>query len=347
LTAAFAQDLLPLDAACDPAPPLSLGVKWMLSKKTGDNSLFAAETIATENDMSQPRPNFLIAGAAKSGTTSLHEYLGQHPQIFMSANKEPHYFVRGYGIEKWDDYLSLFKNAGSKKAVGESSTGYLFCEESPEWIKSTLGQIKIILLLRNPAKRAFSLYGWMAREGYEDAGTFEEALNRESLRAQVPAFREQCPQFYPDYLYFTTGLYFEQVSRYVETFGRDWVKIYLFEDFIRQPVAICRNACEFLEVNSGFTPKLEVHNEGRFPASIAFQYWLRTKARRRLGFIPAKIRRKLIQALMGQNISRGGKLQPDQKLLDTLMARYLENIGKLEKYLDRDLSVWTSVAAKC
>ena len=83
-------------------------------------------------------PNFLIAGAGKAGTTSLHDYLGQHPDIFMSSFKEPNYFVPGNGYENWDDYLSLFHGAHHEKAIGESSTGYLYCEQSPTWIESVL-----------------------------------------------------------------------------------------------------------------------------------------------------------------------------------------------------------------
>src|SRR5215831_9169458 len=110
------------------------------------------------------KPNFLIAGASKAGTTSLHDYLSQHPNIFMSSFKEPNYFVPNYAYNDWERYLSLFRGARDEKAVGESSTGYLFCEESPAWIKSVLGNVRIIVVLRNPARRAQSLYWWMVRE---------------------------------------------------------------------------------------------------------------------------------------------------------------------------------------
>src|SRR5437588_7141599 len=176
--------------------------------------------------MTSPKPNFLIAGAAKAGTTSLHDYLGQHPDIYMSTFKEPNYFVPGYAYEDWEDYLALFAGARGETAVGESSTGYLYCEESPLRIKSTLGDVKIILILRNPARRAASLYWWMVREGYENAPSFADALERESSRARDPDFRANCPQFFPDYLYYTTGLYSEQVERFLETFGPDSVRIY-------------------------------------------------------------------------------------------------------------------------
>jgi len=295
-------------------------------------------------DTIQPRPNFFIAGVPKAGTTSLHEYLKQHLQIFMPDYKEPNYFVHGNGVEKWEDYLALFKNAGGKKAVGESSAAYCYCEESPGWIKSVLGDVKIIILLRNPARRAYSLYGWMVREGYEDAPTFAEALERETARLHDPVFQANCQQFFPDYLYFKTGLYFEQVSRYFETFGRDRVKIYLFEEFIKQPVAICQNVFRFLEVDAGFTPKLELHNEGRIPESIGLQYRLRAELLRRRRFVPRAWRIRLVERLMERNIRRGSKPQADQQLLDALTERYRQDIEKLQTLLGRNLSGWMNKA---
>jgi len=287
-----------------------------------------------------PRPNFFIAGVGKAGTTSLHEYLRQHPQIFMPDYKEPHYFVNGYGVEKWEEYLLLFKDAGGKKAIGESSTLYCFCEESPGWIKSILRDVKIIFMLRNPAPRAFSHYSWLVRCGYEDAPTFAEALEREPARLQDPSFRTQCPQFYQDYFYFSTGLYFEQVSRYIETFGRDRVKVYLFEEFIKQPVQICQDAFRFLEVDPEFVPKIEVHNEGCVPESIALQYHLRAELIKVQDKPDQAAAARTLERLMEWNVRRGGKPRPDKQFLESLTDRYRQNIEQLQKLLGRDLSDW-------
>jgi hypothetical protein len=293
--------------------------------------------------MNQPCPNFLIVGAAKSGTTSLHHYLNQHPQIFMSKMKEPTYFVNDYGVENWTDYLELFKDAAGKRAVGESSTLYLCCEESPQLIKSALKNIKIIIILRNPARRAFSLYNWMVNKGFENAPTFAEALEQESNRLTNPAFRASLPYCYPDCLYYTTGLYYEQVRRYLDIFGRDSVKIYLFEDFIKAPLKVCQNIFEFLGVDAGFVPKTDVHNESWIPVSTSFQYWLRIKAGRRLRFLPRWLRRNLIHQLMALNLRYGRKPQPDKNLIEMLANRYREDIRQLEMLLNRDLSQWTNM----
>ena len=283
------------------------------------------------------RPNFLVVGAAKAGTTSLHDFLGQHPQIFMSANKEPHYFVRGYGLKDWDQYLELFQDATTQKAIGESSTLYLCCEESAEWIKSALGDVKIIIILRDPARRAFSLYGWMLREGHEDAATFTEALRREPARLADPEFHRHAPQFFVDYLYFTTGLYAAQVSRFLEIFGRDRVKIFLFEDFTRRPLDVCREIFQFLGVDDKFTPTLSVQNEGRMPRSIRLQHALRS---RRPPFVPRSWRRRLMQL----NLRWGKKPELDPSAYAALQERYRDDVRQLESLLNLDLSRWREPA---
>ena len=258
----------------------------------------------------------------------------------MSTYKEPNFFVPGYGYDDWDDYLSLFAHGHGEKAVGESSTGYLYCEQSPQWIKSTLGDIKIILILRNPAQRAASLYWWMLREGYENAPTLAEALALESSRMQSPTFHTECLHFFPDYLYYHTGLYSEQVRRFLDTFGKENVRIYIFEEFIKQPLDVCRDIFDFLEVDPTFQPKIEVHNAARIPASVPLQYWIRTKAPRYLRFVSARARWKLLLALMKLNTRKEWVPSPDRQLEKSLIERYRADIGQLERLINRDLSVW-------
>jgi len=258
----------------------------------------------------------------------------------MSSFKEPNFFVRGYGYDNWDEYLGLFAGARAEKAVGESSTGYLCAEESPKWIKSVLGNIKIILILRNPATRAVSLYWWMVREGYENAPSFVDALELESTRLKTPQFRDSCPELFADYLYFGSGLYSQQVSRFLETFGRENVRIYLFEEFVEDPITICRDIFNFLDVDPTFRPTITVHNEARLPASASLQFWLRNKAPRYLRFVPAKLRRKFLGQLMMLNTRLGSAPRRDPETETHLLERYREDVAQLEQILDRDLSSW-------
>jgi hypothetical protein len=290
------------------------------------------------------RPTFLIVGAAKAGTTSLYEYLRQHPGVFMSPNKEPCYFINNrYGIETLDDYLDLFNGARPEQARGEASTAYLSCPESASWIKSTLGPIKIIVMLRNPARRAFSLYGWMVREGYEPATTFAEGLALESVRRADKNFCENPPQFLEDYMYYSTGLYAESVKRYLETFGRDKVLVLLFEEFVKDQGRACREVFRFLGVDEGFQPRFDHHNEGLLPRSIKLQYVLRNSHRWMPWFRPSRLREGLARRGLDLNVRLGPKAKPKipSDAYRALMSRYAPDIEALSGLLGRDLSVWS------
>ena len=141
-------------------------------------------------------PNFLIVGAAKSGTSSLHNYLNQHPEIFMPSYKdglnvkEPQFLIKNkvkdrlhFGIWSWQEYKALFDDATKFKAIGESSVFYLYYyKEAIKNIKFRLDDnIKIIILLRNPIDRAYSAFQHVSR-GLKENLSFEEALQIEENR---------------------------------------------------------------------------------------------------------------------------------------------------------------------
>lgn len=148
-------------------------------------------------------PNFFIVGSAKSGTTSIYNYLKQHPDIFMSPIKETHYFSTDIDSSKfrpdyaanlninidswldgdqkkeifhafvkdWDKYLKLFKNSGNQKAIGEVTNSYLYSKEAAKNIRSKFPEGKIIMILRNPVERAFSHFLMDLKSGLE-TGSF-------------------------------------------------------------------------------------------------------------------------------------------------------------------------------
>ncbi|NER52184.1 MAG: sulfotransferase, partial [Symploca sp. SIO1A3] len=108
-------------------------------------------------------PNFLVIGAAKSGTTTLHNYLNQHPQIYMSSLKEPHFFsgdaFPNRPITNLEDYCALFQGVSDEIAIGESSTTYLgIAEIAAECIQHYIPKAKLIAILRDPAEATYSLY---------------------------------------------------------------------------------------------------------------------------------------------------------------------------------------------
>ena len=208
-------------------------------------------------------PNFFIAGAARAATTSLWEYLRQHPDIYMPPVfelKEPSFFCDSYGIKDWKEYLALFTEGRGRPMVGEASGPYLTSPESPGRIHDAFPHARFIISLRNPAERAFSKYKWMRANGFESAASFEEALKLEPGRASSEDFRKNNGQYFYNFLYFQSGRYAEQVRRFFDTFGRERVKVLIFEEWTRQPLDAVREIFSFLGVDASFAPKIEVYN---------------------------------------------------------------------------------------
>ena len=178
-------------------------------------------------------PNLLIVGAAKSGTTSLHNYLNQHPSIFMCSPKEPHFLINKQigeqripkGVLSLEDYKSLFKGASTKKYRGESSVMYLlFPEFAIKNINKYLSKdVKIIIMLRNPVERAYSGYQHVKRYNLMESLSFEKALDQSENRYH------NISNMTPASRYLELGMYFEQVKIFIEEF--DNVHVIIYDDY--------------------------------------------------------------------------------------------------------------------
>jgi hypothetical protein len=211
-------------------------------------------------------PNFFIVGAAKAGTTSLHEYLKSVPGIYMSDYKEPHYFAPNVVPDKYyrkiqnkEEYVELFKNVKNETAIGESSVSYLWDKESPNLIKNASPNAKIIIILRNPIERAYSHYLHHSRVGY-DTLDFYKAIYRDYQRKSR---LWQIPDVYVD-----QGLYYHQVRRFLETFPPENIKILVFEEFIKDPIKVVKDLLKFLNVDAEIPPTVgKLHNPSYVPRS--------------------------------------------------------------------------------
>lgn len=291
-------------------------------------------------------PNFLIVGAAKSGTTSLFEWLCQHPEICRPTIKEPGYFSDGgpYYVSNDQEYLNMFDNNCSGKLTGEASTFYLFDKDAPKRIKKLLPNIKIIILLRNPADRAYSLWGHNYYQSLQEKLQFEEALKMEERRIQSKSFNENWEYSPGMYQYFKSGLYYEQVKRYFNIFGEEKVKVYIFEEFIKKPDVVFKEILEFIGVDSNFKPKLEKENIGTtYKSKFLHNILLNSPLYKFYFSLPSKIKLKLYKILKFiyyLNISNKHRKKMDIKIRNKLLDKYLDDIKKLEKLLNRDLSIW-------
>ncbi len=223
------------------------------------------------------KPNLFIVGAARSGTTSLWQYLKQHPNVFMPEDelyKEPAYFsVKGCDVG-YKRYLDIFNGVDKlHKWIGEASTAYLTDWTSSKRLYEFNPNAKIIILLRNPADRAYSMYNWMVQEGYEYAESFEKALELEDERInkKIPNWFE--PEYHWNYLYFSSGLYCEQVKRYLQLF-RENVLVVKLDDFRAAFDKQYKKICSFLHLSPNEI-RPEIYNKSRQVYSARIQFILR------------------------------------------------------------------------
>jgi len=296
-------------------------------------------------------PNFLIIGAAKSGTSSLYMYLKQHPNIFMSPIKEPHFFsfdsksknTRGPGdripqaITDINVYERLFDGVNGEKAIGESSTSYLYRPEAAKRIHALIPNVKLIAILRNPAERAFSAYMHVVRDRRETAINFAEALKLEQIRIEG--------NWDPIWHFTSVGFYFEQLSRYYHLFNKEKIKVFLYEDLLINQQQLLREIFQFLEVNPDFIPessvKFNVSGEQKSKFFFNLTSWLfntpnplRWVSRR---LFPDIWRGNVANWIRQRNL-RKHQMPPDIKR--QLVKLYWDDINKLQKLINKDLSNW-------
>ena len=290
-------------------------------------------------------PNLFLVGAAKSGTTSMENYLSEHPEIYFSPESEVHHFGRDlhikYRVSDRSEYLRLFADAGDAVAVGEKSIGYLFSETAAREIHEFNPAAKILILLRNPVDMMFSLHRQFVRSSNENIINFAEALEAQSDRHGGKRLPHTAHK--PDMLqYFDVVDYAPQVKRYLDAFG-DQCLVLLFDDLVADPAGTYRAVLELVGADPGFVPDFEVHNQTIDLPSVALRRLmakvpLLTNAMRRL--MPPRYRRKLRRA------SAVVQKQPDRKLdpllRRDLLCRFETQIDTLAALIDRDLSGWHS-----
>ncbi len=286
-------------------------------------------------------PNFLIVGAAKSGTTSLYEYLRTHPQIFMPGIKEPAHFdekVVG-GIHSWEEYCCLFKQADGFKRVGEASVSYLMSTEAPERIEHTLGKkIDIIVVIRNPIEMAYSLWGQRVREGMERLNFFD-AVNDEPRRLNTSTGDWQFRS-----TYITRARYAPQLQRYFDRFGRERVHVFLFEEFFKPGLPLYRTLLEVLHVDPNHRPIEAAHNKAGSVRSTCVRrilnermVWKEPLKR----IIPKPARDRMINTLTQLNrVNRPlPPMPPEARRL--LWKELTTDVDRVSKQLNRDLrAIW-------
>lgn len=289
-------------------------------------------------------PDFLIVGAAKSGTTSLYHYLKQHPQIFMPENKEPWFFSfngmttkdkeifnRKKGIiTNFDEYLNLFNSAKTSQILGEASTTYLYLHDEtiknikkyyPNW-----RDLKTVIIIRNPVDRAYSHY-----------------LNDTACGGNVRPFEDVIKKWESNQLskldnYIDYGFYYDQIKAYKDNFNQ--VKVYLFEDLDTNSLSIIKDLYEFLCIDTSFFPDTTLKynisaNSSKFLNYLLYKSNL-AKGTIKL-MLPHSTRTKIKNFVIKKFTQKLHMKNHEQKILKEI---YRENVSKLQYLINRDLTHW-------
>jgi hypothetical protein len=233
------------------ATPLEIGRSKLGGvRRSGEHALRRASVAR------RPLPSFLIIGAQKAGTTSLHAYLCEHPRVAPPVTKEVHFFDHEFGRGLgW--YRAHFPRATEAALLGgEATPYYLFHPAVPARAASSLPDCRLIVVLRNPIDRAFSHHNHERSLGFEQLG-FEGAIAAEAGRLAGeeerlladPGYRSFAHQHHS---YLSRGRYAGQLERWFEHFDRDRVLILSAEELFAAPEGAVRDAQEFL----GLEPRM-------------------------------------------------------------------------------------------
>ncbi len=287
-------------------------------------------------------PNFLFLGPPKSASTYLYGILREHPEVDMGCAKELNYFsTLSDGYPKWgpkDDahYLSHYSNDKPFRVRGETATWYLYAPNAAALIRERLPNAKLMVCLRHPVDRAFSMYQFK-RGGMmppiERLPTFEQAIAAEPERIAGKLW---------DFAYLDVGRYARQIERYLERFPREQVHITLYDDLRADEAGFVRKVLQFLEIDSTFTPpKKEKANASKPIRSTAVKDFL-------LGTNPVK---SALKAIVPTGLRRGIKSRAEAlnqtggPVLTTefrgeLTHRLRDDILRLQDLIHRDLNHW-------
>lgn len=309
-------------------------------------------------DTLRPKVRFFVAGVAKSGTTAVCQFLGQHPQIFMCPIKEPTFFAarellafdadsnawvqdralkvrrwvsgetacppqHGFALE-WAHYEALFRDVREERAIGEGSVNYWWAPGAPGAIREKFPDARFVLVLRNPADRLFSEY--LAMRWAYPLRAFDEHIALSLGRRDLPG------------VVMDAGYYATHLERFLSHFPREQFSIHLYEEFSANPQSVCRKIFAFLGVDADHpidvSQRINAPRLVRWPLLHAV---LSTGAMREIWRRLPRRWRESIRGVYGRHRSLEVMSAADRRVL---VEHYRDEIQRTAKLIDRDLSPW-------
>ncbi|WP_432977839.1 sulfotransferase family protein [Dactylosporangium sp. CA-233914] len=300
-------------------------------------------------------PDFLVAGVPKAGTSALHAALSRHPQLFMSAVKEPKFFltdgppprhggpgdVQTYQEHVWrrGDYEALFAGAPPGALRGEATPFYLHDLTAHERIARLIPRAKLILLLRDPVDRAHSNWSHLWGAGLESEADFLRAVELEPVR--------RAKGWAAFWHYTGLGMYGTQLRHLYEHFPREQVLLLRYRDLRDDPGGTVDRVCGFLGVATGQVGEIPPENVRRYVADTPVNAGLRLLLRRggRIGHrFPVPVRRAFsrpLLALLHREHGRRPRVTPEQRA--ALLPRFAEQIELLQAVSGQSYADWLSL----
>jgi hypothetical protein len=276
--------------------------------------------------MSVIRPTFLVVGAPKCGTTSLHHYLNQHPDIFLPFIKETRFFSSDKLFDRGLNFYSsaFFSSYSGQTAIGEICPEYIINPNAHRRIFEVLGKIKIIIIVRDPVERAYSHYCMQKVRGKEKR-SFKDAINDELNELYVTkAFASN--RWINDWHnhYISSGLYARQIQPYIDCFGLESVLCISFKDFKEMPDTVLGCICKFISVNNNYCFDIsKSYNVAYRPRSKILENFLRKRSslkellKKSLpSYLLVKVKERLIEANSIPDKDRQIPLEIRNKLVD-------------------------------
>lgn len=207
-------------------------------------------------------PDFIVIGAQKSGTTSLHSYLSQHPQLTAGYKKEIHFFDGGLdpkvdsyqkGQAWYRSHFPLGQDSGDTSKTFEASPLYIFNPLVPRRMAELIPDVKLVAVLRNPVERAISHYFHEKKRNMEPLPVLEAFQSEEKRLEPIIAQQDYKNDLFIHNTYVSRGHYYEQLQRYLEYFSLDNILIMDSTLLFTQPNEALRRVFEFVGVDAGFT----------------------------------------------------------------------------------------------
>ncbi len=274
------------------------------------------------------KPNFLIIGAQKAGTTTLHHVLKKHPEIFMPEEKEIGFFFKEKLYKKGISHYEKYFDSASyeHKAIGEATPSYCMKLKTIERIKQYNSDMKLVFILRNPIDRAYSQY-WHNRRKLSEPHPFEEVLKDNLEEDYLQTSRG----------YFSRGVYINQIHNILKCFPKDQLLILFFDNLKSEPNHLFQDLCKFLNLDfkPEFFSNLTKENQSIFFDNPAFRWLFHNPSYTK--FIPKKVRSLTMK--FGKSVPFRYE-EMDRNTYNSLIKFFTPSIIALEKYVNKDLSHW-------